>query len=757
MMAARALLAIVRTELRLLLRRASFWVYAALGSALAVAVVLTSAATMPWQRALIGVVNNVAFFQLPAIALLAASGAVRHKSQAGEWLWATRLESSVLVAGQALGLAIGLTGALLAPLTAAWASLAVRGVAAPLSLPTFWAHGLLLLGPVTLIELSIAFSLGLWLRHVVLVVLLAAGLDALLWLGVLLPSASLFTPMNHTLLTLRMDPIAGLGAEAPALLPLLGLYSTVALLLVAVSAWGLALADRRAGWRPGHGRWYAGAALAGLAALALARAGYQGAVRRGTVPPPVTGDVGAWAVLSASHSAALAGPSLSVESQLSLRNESPEAQATVLLALNPGLQVSGAAAAGRPVQVHRLGEAIRLFSSGSPVAPGETVDIELSYSGSLILLREDYSLVSALRGQDPTAYRRPVRGYLDASVALLERDGDWRAWPIAAGAHVAATANELTISVRGERSALCSGSIVRQQPGEVVYRWSGDVPQMLLAVAAYETEQRGDGVVALPPLGSPGDGQRARDALALRQALAGWLEQAPAAGPYQAAILPYAREVALGGTLIGLPACNEDWSDELATPRGLAGAMARAWLEEHIAWPKSLGTDGQLRRFVIEFGPADETGQRQSTVRSLGGVNPQAPAGRLVETEGDSVALRALTVVLGQQLAVRWTGDAAAVAEERDEWSTLAAAALASQNAAELYTLARRGFLSPWEGPESARRLAALVVGLERLRSDQGDDGFARFIQGLGEQHPAGGPPLQDGELQQVLEMEASG
>jgi hypothetical protein len=754
------ILAVVRTELRLLLRRPGFWLYVALLGALSVAVVASAFDPHDWLRTLVFLVNNLVFFQFPLVALLAGSSVARNRHGTGEWLWSTTLESPLLAMGQLLGLALGLCAALLIPVALAAPLLAFRGGMALHYLPIFGLYALALLLPTTLLELSVASALALWLRHTVLVALLAAGANALLWLGVLMPTATLFTPLNHTLLTLYIDPVAGLGAERRVLWPLFSLYMAASITLLALSVWGQAQIDRRVGWHPRHSWRVWGGAIAGATGLLLASLFYQRAVVRSTVPAPVTDQAGTWSVVSASHTGVITGSTISVDARLKLRNLGDTEQSGLVLALNPGLQVRHAAVNEQASPVQREGEVIHLTWPHSMIRTGEEVQVDLAYGGSLYLLREDYSLATSTRGQNPTAFRRPVRSYLDSRVIFLARDGDWRVWPLAAGAHLASEGNQLLLTVRSSYPLLSSGVVVEQHQDGITCRWPRGLPQFLLAAGPYRVETVEGDTVLLAPMGGDRDAARATDALALRQALAEWLEES-ADVAHQVVVLPYATDIVLGGTVIGLPAAAGragQWrgldDSALGATRHLAGRLSRAWLKEHIAWPRGeLETAGQLRSFTIEFEPPDETGHQRSTVRSLGGINPQAPAGRLIEADESIPLLGALSIILGQQATLRATDDRQGLVGESELWATLASAADASPEtrfqqadllAKSSQQLSALGLLPPHTSVDDSYRLASLVIEVDRLRGALGNQAFASFLQELAARHPAGGQPLAE-------------
>lgn len=759
-MAGFTLLAIVQTELRLLVRQLSSWLYLALLGGLAIIVVISAPVHNNWMDTLVRLINNIAFFQFPIMALVVASSIVRNRHRVGEWLWSTRLESPLLILGQTLALVLSLGTSLLIPLTVAWALLVFGDVVTPSLLPAFWFYGITLLLPITFLEFGVVFSLSLWLRHPIPVVLVTAGLDALLWLGILMPTATLLTPLNHTLMTLRLDPVAGFGAERLLIFSLLLLYTILPIALLALSTWGLSLIDRRSGWRPGHG-WRLGMTMVvGLVATLFAFGFYRSAVRSRTVPSPVVDQVDTWLVTATSCNALVVDFSIRVDARLTLRNASDLAQPGIVLALNPGLQVSQASINNRPVNVQREGEAIRLTGLGSPIDSGETVEVLLIYSGSPYLLREDYSLVSSIAGQNPTAFSRPVRTYLDSRVILLQRDGDWRPWPFVAGPHASVQGDEVKLTVYGKLPIISSSEVVEQRQSETIYRWSGQLPQFLLASAPYRIDRQANGTIFVAPLSDRRDAMHASMLLALRRALANWLEGGSSVDSYQAAILPYVANVILGGSVVGLPAMGQAWRvsnaedvHENAYPakRGLATALSQAWLVEQIAWPAGrLSTEGQLRSFIMECDEPDETGQQRCVTRSLGGVNLQAPAGRLVE-EGDTpVLLHALGVVIGQYITLQVTGNQEAVNEERQLWSTVAMPKSTYSAAKASEALALQGLMSRHNPDDKSDELAHLVLELNALYDDLGDSGFAQFVQELITRYPVGSVSLTEDVFWQV-------
>jgi len=389
------------TQIILFTRCLAFVIYALLTLALAGVVALTDNLSGGSGALVVRVSNNILFFQLPLLALLISPLIVQNQGPRKDWLWTTSLELPLLVVSQFVGVALVLCVTLALNGLLVLALLVVVGTIPAGSVGSLYGYYLLLLLPITLAAAAAVIALALLARNTYVVTAAVAGVSALTWLGLLMPTATLLTLLNFTLLTLDLNPVVGLGAERPLLLSFLLFYLGCIPLLLLLTTAGHTRLDRRTGWSPKRRR-----GLAGLALLALVAAGgswqlYSVAVAQRLVPPPVAEQIDVWEVVNAEQRAALAKRTLQIRTKMRLRNRSGEAQAVVELGLNPGLRVTAASAAGEAVSSQRMGELIRLGPLPAAVAAGGEIELELLYTGVPILLREDYELANTITEGDP--------------------------------------------------------------------------------------------------------------------------------------------------------------------------------------------------------------------------------------------------------------------------------------------------------------------------------------------------------------------
>ena len=389
------------TQATLFARRLAFVIYAVLMLVLAGAVIFTDSLSGGSGALVVRVSNSLLFFQLPLLALLISPLIVQHKGPRKDWLWTTSLELPLLVLSQFFGVALVLcvTFALNGLLTLAL--LVLVGTIPIGNVVSLYGYYLLLLLPVTLAAASVVIALALLARNTYVVTAVVAAISALTWLGLLMPTATMVTPLNFTLLTLDLNPVVGLGAERPLLLSFLLFYLGCIPLMLILAMAGHTRLDRRTGWSPKRQR-----SLAGLALLALVAAGgslqyYSVTVAQLLVPPPVAAQIDVWEVIDAEQIATLNQQTLQIRTKIRLRNRTGEALAVVELGLNPGLRVTSATAAGETVSSQHMGELIQLGPLPSAVAAGEEIELEVQYTGVPILLREDYQLASDIGEGNP--------------------------------------------------------------------------------------------------------------------------------------------------------------------------------------------------------------------------------------------------------------------------------------------------------------------------------------------------------------------
>ncbi len=751
------------TQIILFTRCLAFVIYALLTLALAGVVALTDNLSGGSGALVVRVSNNILFFQLPLLALLISPLIVQNQGPRKDWLWTTSLELPLLVVSQFVGVALVLCVTLALNGLLVLALLVVVGTIPAGSVGSLYGYYLLLLLPITLAAAAAVIALALLARNTYVVTAAVAGVSALTWLGLLMPTATLLTLLNFTLLTLDLNPVVGLGAERPLLLSFLLFYLGCIPLLLLLTTAGHTRLDRRTGWSPKRRR-----GLAGLALLALVAAGgswqlYSVAVAQRLVPPPVAEQIDVWEVVNAEQRAALAKRTLQIRTKMRLRNRSGEAQAVVELGLNPGLRVTAASAAGEAVSSQRMGELIRLGPLPAAVAAGGEIELELLYTGVPILLREDYELANTITEGDPVSFQQGYVSFADGHALQWMRDSDWLAWPRIPGPHVAGEKHSLQISLdNSEGPFLSSGAISAQTGDETVYVWEKP-PQLLVVGGAYRHRSSGEGDIWIGKLSGERTATTARQLLRIRYALGEWLET-PSHSSYQAVELPYIprQRLALGGMLLGFPNDVDQQTEwHPVSVLDLALPVSRAWLSDQIHWPENrLSQAGTLRSEKITCGPPDENRDKweqewECTRASLGGVNPQAPQGRWIaeaEWQSEVTPLRqAFAVVTAQELTLALTSDRTYIEREQSDWESLASH---FSDSTHPLGLPAAGAPSPVGafGGHNGCQLAHFVVAFNGFTAQFGRDALADLIAVLAQRHPPGGDPLTEKTVQRILQ-----
>ena len=729
--------------------------------------------------------NHLLFYQLPLLALLISPLLVQHKGARKDWLWTTPLELPQLVLSQFVGVALVLSGTLALNGLLVLVLLALLGAVPVGSLVSLFGLYLLLVLPVTLMCVSVIIALALLIGHTLVVTAVLTGISALTWLGLFMPTATLLTPLNFTLLTLDINSVVGLGPDRPLLLALLAFYLGCIPFLLILAMIGQARLDRRSGWSSKRSLHFSG-----LAFLALIGVGgfwqlYSVRAAQRLVPAPVAEQIDVWEVIRAEQRATLEQThNLQVSTRLLLHNQSSEDQDVVELNVNSGLRVTSASAAGETVASQQLGETVQLGPLPSAVAAGEEIELELLYTGTPILLREDYQLVIDLdlTAVNPGSFQRTYVSYVGANGLQWMRDSDWLAWPLTPGPHVARESHSLQISLnRAEGPFWSSGSISEQTDGKIIYAWENPLlPQFLVAGGAYRHDAYTEGHTWVGKLSGEETVANAQWLLQMRYTLGEWLETPPHAS-YQVVELPYIQDIALGGLILGFPNNIErrfkilipvhesvttaaGITDDIPveTPAGssvlyLATKVSRAWLSDQIHWPENrLSTAGTLREYQELCGPPDEhedpwAQEWECTRENLGGPNLQAPHGRWVEEaewqSGVTPLLQAFAVVTAHELIFLLTGDGVYIEEEQAEWKDLASDFLDN----DLIFMSERESHRP-VGSRNSCSLVYLVVSLSEFSAQFGREALADLIASLAQRHPPGSTPVTEEVVQRLAQ-----
>ena len=720
--------------------------------------------------------NHLLFYQLPLLALLISPLVVQHKGARKDWLWTTSLELPQLVLSQFVGVALVLSGTLALNGLLMFALLLLLGAVPIGSVVSLFGLYLLLVLPVTLMCVSVIIALALLIGHTLVVTAVLTGISALTWLGLFMPTATLLTPLNFTLLTLDINSVVGLGPDRPLLLSLLAFYLGCIPFLLILATIGHARLDRRSGWSSKRSLRFSG-----LAFLALIGVGgfwqlYSVRAAQRLVPPPVAEQIDVWEVIRAEQRATLEQThNLQVSTRLLLHNQSSEDQDVVELNVNSGLRVTSVSAAGETVASKQLGETVQLGPLPSAVAAGEEIELELLYTGTPILLREDYQLVIDLdlTAVNPGSFQRTYVSYAGANGLQWMRDSDWLAWPLTPGPHVARESHSLQISLnRAEGPFWSSGAIREQTEDKIIYAWENPpLPQFLVAGGAYRHDAYAEGDTWVGKLSGEETVASAQRLLQVRYALGEWLE-APPPRALHVVELPYIQDIVLGGLILGFPYNIEEdfWAsrsgsttvtttdadgtttvDEIAVdiPASspvlhLAVEVSRAWLSNQIHWPENrLHTAGTQSVYQEMCGP-NETGDWECIRERTGGFHLQAPHGRWTEEAEEQSEvlplLQAFAVASAHELALSLTGDGAYIEEERAKWNDLA-----SQ-------------VSVWDGPiaafddRSSCQLAHFVIALNEFATQFGRAGLADLITGLAQRHPLGSTPVTAEVVQRLAQ-----
>ena len=771
-------------QIILFARRPAFMIYAVLMLILVGAVIFTDDLSGGTGALVVRVSNNILFFQLPLLALLISPLVVQNKGPRKDWLWTTPLELPLLVLSQFVGVALVLCVTLALTGFLALALLIIVGTVPAGNVVSLFGYYLLLLLPVTLAAAGAVIALALLARNTYVVTAAVAAISALTWLGLLMPTATLLTPLNFTLLTLDLNPVAGWGAERPLLLSFLLFYLGCIPLMLILAMAGHTRLDRRTGWSL---KWRRG--FAGLALLAVVAAGgtwqyYSVNAAQRLVPPPAAEQIDSWEVVDVEQSVILNGRILVAYTRMSLKNIIGATHESVELSLNPGLLVTEATVDGKSVSSQRIGELIRLGPFPSTVAGGGKIELELRYTGVPILLREDYQLANTITEGDPVSFQQSYVSFVSERALQWMRDSDWLAWPLSSGPHVAGNAHKLRISFNNwDGPVLTSGAVIAQESGVDIYTWDKP-PQFLVARGVYKHGSSAEGDTWVGKLSIEQTTTTARKLLRLRRALGEWLEPSPPAA-YQAIELPYVQGIVTGGSFLGFPneiesgfsfySTSVTVSDSssgappevrtvhtpaAASSLNLAVEVGRAWLSDEVRWPSNeLTKSGNLRSYSVTCDLPDDTGNQECVRESLGGINPQAPDGRWSEeSESQSDAaplLQAFVVVVAHELVLTVAGEQAFIDEELSKWNGIALLYLESRvDTSSLMPpfISQENLpVGTWDRRHNCH-LAHLVVALSEFKSQRGRDALADLIAALAQAHPLGGDPITEEAVRRILQ-----
>ncbi len=624
---------LIGLEWRLLARRRTLWIYVL--APLALGLVLPVHEEQGLAEFLPRLVSNLMAFHLPLCAVFAAPILTRSLAPDRDWMWATPLVWTRRC------------GAVLIPLASlTLACFALWGIW-PLALGVwrgFWSWdqgyyglGVLagLLFPSGLVHVLLISGLSLLLRRTLAVIAVSAVLTLGVYLGVLLPAASLLDPRNFLFLSLHFHPLAGIIQDQSLVVRLLGLQLGLGALLWCM---GLALLPRRnlrITWTHA-GQWQVWAACGGSAGLVLlAGFAYQQVARTLQVPEPVAVPDIAWSVQEVAHRVRLGDHTLEVFSRLQLTSEHAEESPTLALRLNPGLRLQEVRMADQSVAWTRAGEVVYL---AWPAVPGVPAEVEVRYVGWPILPREDYAptgFVNVVGVHPFLNYPQAQVSYADGRYLQWVRDSDWTVWPVSAQVQVASRSNtwEVDLSPTQYSVVLSPEATSRPAGNRIRYVWSDSPPSLLLVAGDYRHRITASGAEVLRGSWQTRQDQGQAEALLdLYQRLMAWWGHPPAAMS-QLVYLPYGHRLHVGPVWLAFPSLGTGSVVSAEQSLDLAIRLAEDWLRAEIAWepvPQTAVPGFALSASLLLCRDPDAH-NRQLCISDLRyRPNPQAPHGRLI-------------------------------------------------------------------------------------------------------------------------------
>jgi len=724
-----AVFSIAKAEVRMTLRNLGFWFYLFFVT-LIVNLIFVYSYTNPLRETIVKVVSNVLFFQFPLLAIVITPALARHQHSSREWIWATQIDYPLLLAGQILGFILLFSFVIVfipCLVTFAWM------VFEKSSFIDFVAVGKiyhLLLLPVTFLEISIIVSVTCLARNSMSGIAFSLATTILTWLGVLMPSASLLTPLNYTLLGLYFDPVAGLSAEKKLIETLVFFYFSTGLLSLSMSVLASALLFSRERTKSGSKSFLM--VLLGFSAgtMFLAYSLYWLEAKQRTVPPPPSQiQTDTWKLVSDSHIGSIADNQLKLASKLTILNASSDPQTDLFLSLNPGLTCHKAKVNNETALCEREGEFVHI-PLPMPVKPNQKISVEVFYQGKLILLREDYSLADTIRGYSPPSFQNPVYSYLQNDILYLHRDGNWKVHPLSSFSHIGATT--ITLSVPVSSQIFSSGEIIEQNSSHITYQWRDTLPQILLVSAPYIEIPTSNDKIFLGVYSDKSDFDKAVLLLTFKKSLDSKFSLITDS-QQTVIMLPYAQELIFSDSIIGLPAKYRNQTD-VNVEYLLARDASFAWLIDHISWPHEINTVGYLRSFETVCDKPDERGYQECRKISLGNYNLQAPQRRVIYQIADNNVLYALQTILALDLLKSSVQNESFVKHEYENW------------------LQKAECNNETIIPSADILKARWVVGIYRLFDRIGEDGASKLLSFLAEKYKPGSPALTEQEFLQTIE-----
>jgi hypothetical protein len=590
---------IVRTEIRQLWRRRSFWIVQ--GVLLLPALIFLIAALFVSSPA--GVLGDEGLpgqsampFLLILMPILIGPTVTRDLGRSGEVLWSTPLDALSHLAGVFAGLWLGLLPGIGLQAAAWWlGGLFLPGYPAGVA----WFYFLPLALVTMTMGLSLAVLLGLIVRRTLPLLILWLALGV--WLAFLRQPLDAFTPfqemslLNFSFSHLKLSPSVGLGLYRASVVSAAVWFVGLSLAVLCLALILYPLVDRRRAIRR---RWPV--LLWAAVVAAVLGAGYAANLRAtrasALYPAPFDIQQDLWQVQSQRLEVTVdpARNTLDGASTLALTPARAIKEPKVVLRLNPGLALTSARDdSGQALTVWQEGEGLVIELAAPPKEP---FTLKLAWQGRLYVPYMAYG--QKWMYDVPHDYARsykapqPVRNLLVAGVGYLLRDGDWYPWPWTGEPHQAPV-NQVTIRVSSGRADATLPSL-----HEDAVAWEGALPPALAVFPPSRTEAVAGAALYL---GNMGGGLMAKQIESCARAASKLWQAFGEPPPQHIVALPYLSEVVWSGDLLLVPDGSSFYhspsvarvyqSYALAAPRPLVeraamAALARAWLHTRFSSPR---------------------------------------------------------------------------------------------------------------------------------------------------------------------------
>ncbi len=484
-----------RYQSRLVFRQKTFWVIQLLIFLIiyinAFQGMSTDASSADFVAAIVG--KGFGIFLFLAAVFLVVPSVIQNIGRVADLFWVTSLRPFEYVLGLFLGLYLPLAFTVCLSLLLHYVATFLPGATAKTpALALLLTGGLLPMLVITALAVASYLCLAMLFRISVAVYALA-GIFWVAWIsGFITPVATLLSPWNFGLMTYTLSVSVGFGPDRSLVTGLfllwLAVCGSILMGLPLIVAWS----NRQDEPAP---RKIAIALFAvSLLVPIYAYTHFNQVVAQTQVPaPPRDWQTNLWNVLSDDTRISVNADQIAGDSRLVLKYTGKSQVSQLLLRLNSGLVVNHATLNGQPFVLNRNGESL-IGQLPAQIDPGKTIEVALSYSGRLIIHREDIAQSYALRGLW-IQYPLPVRAYLQAGNGFFERDGDWRPWPFTSQQHLAKNENKLTITgIERNKVVLSSATTsIYQDQGESQFIWTGPQPPALLVFGDLKIVDLGSG------------------------------------------------------------------------------------------------------------------------------------------------------------------------------------------------------------------------------------------------------------------------